>query len=156
MIGGRVDRGVVERRLTSLLDAVAVLREFQGLSVEELTATPKIYWAVQHGLQLCTQSVLDIAAHLVTALDVTIRDEYRDHVLALGRLGVLSKDFASRIAPMAGFRNILIHEYLDVDLYEVHRVLHQHLDDFTRFVSDIQAYLDEHVNPQDNSPGRGS
>lgn len=141
MTGAHVDRAVMERRLAHLLESVDVLKEYQGLSLEELSASPKVYWAVQHGLQLCVQSVLDIASHLVATLGGPIGEEYRSHVLALGTLGILPQPFADRIAAMAGFRNVLVHEYIDVDLAEVRRVLTQNLGDFEEFASHIHAYL---------------
>ena len=133
---------MIERRLAHLLDAVQVLREFRGLTLDELGASPKVYWAVQHGLQLCVQSVLDLSSHLVAALDAPVHDEYRSNVLALAPLGVLPVEFAERIAPMAGFRNILVHEYVEVDLGEVHRVLTEHLDDFVEFARYLEEYLE--------------
>ena len=141
MTGARLDHEVIDRRLRNLLDAVQVLREYQGLTLDELAATPRTYWAVQHGLQLCVQSVLDVAAHCVAALGGPVHDEYRGNILALGPLGILPRDFAERIAPMAGFRNILVHEYIDVDLCEVHDVLTQHLDDFVEFAGYVDSYL---------------
>jgi len=33
----------------------------------------------------------------------------------MGELGVLPVDFARHLAPLAGFRNILVHEYLEVE-----------------------------------------
>lgn len=143
MTGARIDRGVVERRLSHLLESVDVLKEYQDLSLEELAATPKVHWAVQHGLQVCIQAVLDIATHLVAALGGPLGEDYRSYIVALGTLGVLPKPFAERIAAMAGFRNVLVHEYIDVDLVEVHRVLTQNLRDLEEFAHHIHGYISQ-------------
>lgn len=151
MTGARVDRNVVERRLTHLLASVDILKEYQALSPEELAAGPKVYWAVQHGLQLCVQAVLDIATHLVAALGGPIGEDYRSQIMALADLGVLPRAFAERIAPMAGFRNVLVHEYMDVDLREVHRFLTHHLGDFEAFAYYIHRYLSA-ADPSSDAP----
>ncbi|MGI6611752.1 MAG: type VII toxin-antitoxin system HepT family RNase toxin [Limnochordia bacterium] len=143
MTGAMPDRGVIERRLTYLIDAVQVLREYRGMTLDELAASPKVYWAVQHGLQLCVQSVLDVASHCVASLGGPVPDRYRDNISALAPLGILPKAFAERMAPMAGFRNILVHEYTAVDLREVHRVLTEQLDDFVEFAQHVNAYLEQ-------------
>lgn len=145
MTGASIDRNVIERRLLHLLRYVDVLREYQGLSLDELTASPKVHWAVQHGLQLCIQAVVDISAHIVVSLGAVVHDQYRSHIVALGKLGILPPSFAERIADMAGFRNVLVHEYVDVDLREVHRVLVNNLEDFERFAAYIQTYLEGHA-----------
>lgn len=142
MTGARIDRDVIRRRLGHILDAVDVLSEYRMITVQELTTDVKRAWAIERGLQLCVQAVLDIAAHIVAASGSSVGDEYRDHIVALGQLNVLPAEFAERIAPMAGFRNILVHEYLDVDVNEVHRALTDGLDDLIEFARWIELYLE--------------
>ncbi len=57
----------------------------------------------------------------------------------MGELGVLPPDFAIQLAPIASFRNILIHEYLLIDWDEVD----QNLDDLQQFVAYIRAWLQQ-------------
>lgn len=142
MTGGRIDSSVIRRRLKHLIDAVAVLDEYRGLSIEDLTANVKTMWVVERGLQLCVQVVLDVAAHIVASTGASLGDGYRDHILALGELNVLPAEFAARIAPMAGFRNILVYDYLEVDAIEVHRALTERLDDLLQFARLIEQYVD--------------
>ncbi len=42
---------------------------------------------------------------------------------------------------MMGFRNILVHQYLDVDRQIVYEVLHNHLDDFRRLRTVFARFL---------------
>jgi hypothetical protein len=55
--------------------------------------------------------------------------------------------FASRFRAVAGFRDVLVHGYLEVDLARVHAVLNMHLVDFREFAEYVRIYLatvDEH------------
>jgi uncharacterized protein YutE (UPF0331/DUF86 family) len=58
----------------------------------------------------------------------------------MGELGVLPVDFARNLAPMAGFRNILVHEYINVDWNHVYNHL-QGLDELHRFGSLVRQWL---------------
>jgi len=58
----------------------------------------------------------------------------------MGELGVLPPDFARSLAPVAGFRNILVHEYLSVDWDYVYDHL-RHLDDLERFGNLVRHWL---------------
>ena len=46
-----------------------------------------------------------------------------------------------RIKAMTGLRNILIHEYLRVDVPKLYSYLRNRLGDFTEFMSYTQKYL---------------
>lgn len=66
---------------------------------------------------------------------------YHSHA-ELIRGGVMRPEFAEKLAPTAGFRNVLIREYLVVDWDEVYRKLWQ-LDDLYRFVVHVRDWLKE-------------
>jgi uncharacterized protein YutE (UPF0331/DUF86 family) len=58
----------------------------------------------------------------------------------MGELGVLPADFSRHLAPIAGFRNILVHEYISVDWDLVYENL-QRLDDFDRFRELVRLWM---------------
>jgi uncharacterized protein YutE (UPF0331/DUF86 family) len=93
------------------------------------------------GLQLSIQAILDIASHIAAGLAFPTPHDYRELLLTLGERGVLPAEFAEQIAGIAGFRSILVHEYLRVDLREVYRALHERLDDFREFARQIALFL---------------
>jgi uncharacterized protein YutE (UPF0331/DUF86 family) len=51
------------------------------------------------------------------------------------------REFVVSSAPPAGFRNVLVHGYQDVDLGVVEDVLRNHLDDLLAFVTAIRPRL---------------
>ena len=53
---------------------------------------------------------------------------------------MLPPDFAAHLAPLAGFRNILVHEYLEVDWQEVYRNLQQ-ISDLSKFAELVREWL---------------
>ena len=58
----------------------------------------------------------------------------------MGELGVLPSKFARSLAPIAGFRNILVHEYISVDWDEVYKQL-ENLDELVRYATFIVEWL---------------
>ena len=61
----------------------------------------------------------------------------------LADIGVLTTAFAGRFRDVAGFRNVIVHGYLDVDPEIVHQVLNERLHDFGEFAGAVSRYLDE-------------
>jgi uncharacterized protein YutE (UPF0331/DUF86 family) len=140
MTRGQPDAEVLRRHLAALREALTNLRRHAGRSSEELRANADLRWTVERGLQLCAQNVLDIATHLAIASGLDSPD-YATAIDRLAELSVLPADFASRLRPIAGFRNVLVHGYLQVDLKIVETVLKEELADLDEFADRIDAYL---------------
>jgi uncharacterized protein YutE (UPF0331/DUF86 family) len=137
---GRLDAAVVRRHLLALERAVRQLERHAGKPVDVLRADLDEAWTVERGLHLCAQNALDVATHLAVAAAVDAPD-YAAAIDALVPLGVLPAEFAARFRAVAGFRNVLVHGYLEVDLARVHAVLNAHLQEFREFARHVEAYL---------------
>ena len=89
---------------------------------------------------------IDINEHLISELSAgegkTTRLTYRDTFLLLADLGVYTQDFAEQIARSAGLRNILVHDYNDVDRKIVHGSIKSCLQDYHRYLELIGSFLD--------------
>ncbi|MDP2871807.1 MAG: DUF86 domain-containing protein [Bacillota bacterium] len=140
MPGLDVDR--VSKHLEDISVSLRILETFRSTPFDLFAADPRIHWAVEKGLERCIQNVLDVSAHILASIGGPVPDDYASLLLELGKRRVLSPEFASRISPMAGFRNILVHRYLDVDLREVHGALENRLDDFRAFAGHVLQFLD--------------
>jgi uncharacterized protein YutE (UPF0331/DUF86 family) len=138
---GQIDEAVVRRHLIALDAALQHLRRHAGKPLASLVAEPAALWAVERGLQLCAQNALDVATHLAASGGRDVPD-YAAAVDALTSLGVLGPEFAARFRSVAGFRNVLVHAYLEVDPARVHAVLNERLGDFEEFARRVQAYVD--------------
>lgn len=141
MTPGRVDVVVVRRHLLALDAALQRLRRHAGRPLAALKADADVQWAVERGLQLCAQNVLDVATHLAAGAGRDAPD-YASAVDALADLGILPVDFARRFRGIAGFRNVLVHGYLGVDPRRVHELLNAGLDDFVEFARLIESFLE--------------
>ena len=71
--------------------------------------------------------------------------DYYDAIMRLGEAGILSSKFAKKLAPIAGFRNILVHDYLDINWDEVYHNLHQ-LQDISKFMMQVKNWMKEQIS----------
>jgi uncharacterized protein YutE (UPF0331/DUF86 family) len=67
--------------------------------------------------------------------------EYRDAIRLLGENGYLQPDLTERLAPLAGLRNVLVHDYLDVDRGRIYSLVQDRLGDFEEFAAQIGRLL---------------
>ena len=94
-----------------------------------------------HTLQLATQAALDVASHIVSDEHLGEPETSRDLFGLLARHGWIGADLAAKLEDMAGFRNVLVHGYADVDLGVVEDVVRHRLDDLLAFVQAIRPRL---------------
>jgi uncharacterized protein YutE (UPF0331/DUF86 family) len=141
MTPGRPDPAVIRRHLWAIDDALRQLRRHQHGSLDDLVTDRDRRWAVERGLQLCAQNALDVATHIAAASGRDVAD-YATALDVLADLTVLPREFAARFRGVAGFRNVLVHGYLDLDLAVAHRLLQTGLDDFVTFAEHVSRYLE--------------
>lgn len=106
----------------------------------EMQADPDLRWAIERGLQLLAQNALDIATHVAAAAGFDSSD-YATAIDRLVTIGALTSEFAAGFRGIAGFRNVLVHGYLEVDLSLVQQVLRDKLPDFDAFARSIERHL---------------
>ncbi len=142
MSPGQPDPALVRRHLLALDAAVQRLRRHRGRPLAALREDPDLQWAVERGLQLCAQNALDIATHLAASSGRDTPD-YASAIDVLAELGVLPAPFARRFRGVAGFRNVLVHGYLTVDVERMHALLNAGLDDFVEFARHVERFLEQ-------------
>lgn len=128
-------------KLERLKEYAGYLKGYQKYTLNDLIKDPTLRGAVERYLQLSAECVIDIAEIMIAELGLRKPEEYREAIDILGESGILPDEFAYYFAPIAGFRNILVHEYTKIDLAEVHRHLQQDLSDFEKFTGYIIEYL---------------
>jgi uncharacterized protein YutE (UPF0331/DUF86 family) len=143
-VSSLLDEGLIYARLDGLRAVLGELREALPEDPGALALPENILVrrAVERCLYLAIQHLLDIGSHIVAAEGWGLPGSYREVIEKLGEHGVLPREFALEVAPMAGFRNILEHEYVDLDIDELDRNARR-FDDFSRFVENVVRFLDD-------------
>ena len=142
MTPGHIDRQVVDRHLIALRQALTALRRHAGVSPQQLRAHTDVRWTIERGLQLCAQNALDTASHVASAAGFDPAT-YGSSIDCLVEANVLPAQFGERFRRVAGFRNVLVHGYLDVDLDLIAKLLRESLDDFEEFAGHVERWLAE-------------
>ena len=140
MTPGRTDPDVLDRHLIALRRTLAALRRHAGVSPPALRADSDRRWAVERGLQLCAQNALDVASHVASAAGLDPAT-YGSSIDCLVEAKVLPPAFGERFRGVAGFRNVLVHGYLAVDLDMICRMLAESLGDFEEFARHVERWL---------------
>ena len=133
----------IETKLKQLREYVGELRKLKSLDLSEFNRDNVKRAAVERFFQMSIEVVIDISSMIISHEDLEKPDDYRKIILELGNSGILDEDFAGEFANIAGFRNVLVHQYAKVDTEIVHKKLRKNLKDFDKFGKQIATYLEQ-------------
>jgi uncharacterized protein YutE (UPF0331/DUF86 family) len=128
------------RKLAELERYVGQAAEYRSITVEQYRDDWRAQRVIDRTLQLAFECCADIAGHAVADRGLEVPSTYAQTFEVLGRAGLLAPDLAQVMVRMAGFRNVLVHEYTAVDGRIVVRVLREHLGDLERFATAARAW----------------
>jgi len=132
---------VITRKIKELETTVQQLRKFQQYSYNEIKENLEKLWAIEYGLQISIQLIIDIGNHIIAEIGENDIDGYSDIFDRLAKHDILPSHFAENMRGMVGFRNLLVHKYGDIDTHIVYNILQDNLYDFERFIGYIQSYF---------------
>lgn len=136
-----VDAAIIRRKLGHITESLTGLRPLSRLTLEEYRQRLYERKAAERLLQEAIEAALDINAHLIAEHGRAVPEEYYGGFLALAALGILREELARQLAPSAGLRNRLVHEYETIDDRKVLGSIANILELYPRFVQAIDAFL---------------
>lgn len=137
-----VDKDLARTKLTHIASNLALLDSKSALPLENFLTNVDQQYVVLHALQLAIQAAMDLAAHFVAdeGWEVPARSGQVFSVLA--ERSVISAEIASRLRTMAAFRNLIVHEYGEVNLKTVYEIWHRSLDDLREFAAAVMKDIE--------------
>jgi uncharacterized protein YutE (UPF0331/DUF86 family) len=133
------DPDLVEKKLAVIETCVSQLRRLAR--VEEITRDVREERFVEHTLQIAIQAALDVASHIVSDERLGEPTTNRQLFELLAQAGWVEQGLGQRLRDMAGFRNILVHGYAEVDPRILRDVVEHRLGDLLTFVAAIRTRI---------------
>ncbi len=132
-----------ERVLAKVDQLDAYIAELKGIAPESFEEYQRVEKkrACERLLQVSVEVVIDICNLLVSGLRLGLPAEEEDLFRKLVTAGVITEAMGDRLREMRGFRNILVHEYAQVDDRLVYEAVKTKLEDFALFRREVLAYL---------------
>lgn len=133
---------VDQERIDRLLDRISSdIRELQKLAIRgsDLLTDRTALAATKYYFITAIEGCARVAQHLIADKGWRVADSNADSVRRLATEGVLSPELAEAVARAVGFRNILVHEYAELDNHRVVANLDR-LDDLKGFVTAVARW----------------
>lgn len=96
---------------------------------------------VERLFQLIVDTAVDINTHIISASDFKVPDDYQSTFLILAENRILPMDFAVKIAPSVGLRNLVVHKYGRVDVKKMVGDIKSEIGQYREYMQYVHQFL---------------
>jgi uncharacterized protein YutE (UPF0331/DUF86 family) len=136
-----IDAAIVRAKLGHVMTSLDLLRPMRAMPLADYRARVWERKGIERVLQEAIEAALDINAHVIAERGLDVPDDYFGGFIKLGEIGILSAELAAALAPSAGLRNRLVHEYDAIDDAKVLAAVGTILDLYPRYIQAIEGEL---------------
>jgi uncharacterized protein YutE (UPF0331/DUF86 family) len=98
--------------------------------------------AIAVNLQRAAEQIIDLANHVIKRKKLGLPKESKESFEILAGAGIIPRELADKLKGMVGFRNILVHQYEDLDINIMIDVIEHHLGDLVDFTNYVVEHMD--------------
>ncbi len=106
-----VEKEVVRRKLAIIIENLKTLEPIKAMTLKQYANDIYKRKATERLLQELIEAAIDITTHIIVQTHNTIVDNYYESFIKMGDINIIPAALARELAPSAGLRNILVHEY---------------------------------------------
>ena len=132
-----MDKDVINRKLESLRRCIARITSKMPITQEVLRSNYDLQDIIALNLERAVQICVDIAAHVMSETEVPPPSTMAESFARLAELQVLPPQLAESLQKAVAFRNILVHNYTDINWDIVTGIVTYRLTDFVQFAQAI-------------------
>lgn len=138
--------------LKKLAEVLSQLQQKETVSLEQYLQDLDLQWTIERGLELACSAVLNIGNHILSAVFQTAVEEYEQILAKLAEKKVISHELYGELRGLGGFRNILVHGYLEINPELVYSNFKKSLRVLPRFIAEIESWLEGHGKDAGKNP----
>lgn len=132
---------IVQRKLVVIVENLKALEPIKNINKDEYVKDLYKRKAVERLLQELIEAAIDINIHIIVQTGNTVPDDYYESFIKAGELGIISVDLAEKLAPSAGLRNRLVHEYDRLEHSMVLEALRMANNLYSKYIKEIDDYI---------------
>lgn len=135
------DISIILRKIAQLELYQKQIQEYSEITVGEYKEDWKKQRIIERTLQMMIETCADIANHIISSGNMRVPGSYADIFRVLNENKIIGEELFRSLEKMSKFRNILVHQYEQIEAEIVVTILKKYLGDFDRFKDEILKYL---------------
>lgn len=131
------EQAFVAKKINELKGYNSELQDLLCASNDEILHDSGKIHIAERLLQLIVDTMIDVNQHYIKEQHLPLTEDYQSTFRVLGTHDILPNDFAEKIAPVVGLRNIVFHRYEQLDKAVFIELFRKNSDDFSRYCDEV-------------------
>lgn len=136
-----LEADIIRRKLAVIIENLRALTPMIAMPPHQYAEDIYKRKATERLLQELIEAAIDINTHIVVQTGNQAPADYYHTFIRMGELGILQMDLALKLAPSAGLRNRLVHEYDAVENSLVLESVKMADEFYSEYVKEIVEFL---------------
>jgi len=136
-----IDKNLILRKMSELEEYLSQLSQYGDITISDYYSDWKIQRIVERTLQMMIETCINVATHIISDRKYRVPKSYADTFKVLFENEVIGKELYDSLDKMAKFRNIVVHDYDDIDAEIVISILKNNINDFPKYKDAIVNFL---------------
>ncbi len=136
-----VEKEIIRRKLAVIIENLNALEPIMNMSGKEYIGDIYKRKATERLLQELIEAAIDINTHIIVQSGNIAVDDYYESFIKAGELKIISLGLAEKLAPSAGLRNRLVHEYDVLEHSMVFDAVRMAEELYPQYVKEIEDYI---------------
>ena len=128
------DLAVIENKISAVKKYLKIMERYGGLSALNLKNDIDQRGAAERYLYLVIQSTIDLAEAIVSFKNLRKPETMSQNFEILSEQGMIDQNLKENLVKMVGFRNIVAHDYEEMDYSIMVNVLKNGANDINNFL----------------------
>jgi len=136
-----LDEQLLQRKIKLIEDDFVLLTPYKTMQKSAYAMDEKAQLVVERLMERIIGRLIDINYHVLKEQFGITPTNYYDSFLALAHEHVVDETLAASVAKSTGLRNILAHDYDEIDNGKVYDTIHVALSEVPQYLKAILTYL---------------
>ena len=132
---------VIENKITSVKKYLKILERYEKYSKDEIEKNIDLRGTIERYLYLAVQSAIDLGEAVISFKNLRKPTTMSEIFNILNEENIINERLSKELIKMVGFRNIIIHDYEEIDYNIVCDILRNKLKDIEGFLKEIKDSL---------------
>ena len=138
-----IDPDLVRRKLARLNMYLDKLKPIAEHTFEEYMSDFYMKTSAERLIQLIVECASDINSHVVLESGQRPPEDYTSSFVRAAEAGLITHELADKLKGSGGMRNIIVHEYMDIDDRKIYEILPTAISDYKEYIRQSDDFLDK-------------